>query len=152
MEVISLILLVLILSCSHSKGQTYGSVTTTTSTNFLLFSGTTNAYANTPAGTPATNTFTILPPSEFIVLTNVVNTNEVFYGGVYMQVPINLLTNCAGFSNLIYIGSISVNFTNGLPAGGIWSTNTTPAAGTVQFPAVFQANNGIYTNGIYANP
>lgn len=124
----------------------YGGVTVTSTTNFVVFTGTTNAYPG------VTNTITITPPSEYIVLTNVVNTNEVFTGSVYIQVPQALLTNFNGFSNLLFIGSISQSFTNGLPAGGIWTTSTTPVSGSISFPLVFQANNGIYTNGIYANP
>ena len=149
---LNLLLLALLLCCQKSDGGTYGGVTVTSSTNFLLWTGTTNAYANTPAGIVATNTFTILPSSEYVVLTNVVSTNEIFIGSVYMQVPVLSLTNFPGWSNMLFVGSISNNFTNGLPAGGIWTTQTVPVAGTLQFPAVLQANNGIYTNGIYANP
>ena len=149
---IALMAFLLVTGSFKADGQTYGSTTTTTTTNFLVFTGTTNSYAYTSAGTPASNSFTIYPSSEYIVLTNIVSTNETFVGGVYVQVPVNLLTNCAGFSNLIYVGSISYGFSNGLPSGGIWSTNTVPVSGTLTFPTVFQAANGIYTNGIYCKP
>lgn len=125
---------------------TYGTVTVTSTTNFLNWTGVTNAYGS------VTNTFSITPPSEFIILTNVVSTNEIFVGSVYAQVPQALLTNFPGYSNLLFIGSISNSFASGLPSGGIWSTTTTPVAGSLSFPLVLQANNGIYTNGIFANP
>lgn len=131
---------------SSTFAGSYGGITVTSTTNYLLFTGTTNAYSG------ITNTFTVSPPSEYIVLTNVVNTNEVFTGSVYIQVPQALLTNFPGFSNLLFIGSISQSFTNGLPAGGVWSTSTTPVAGSLTFPLILQANNGIYTNGIFAQP
>jgi hypothetical protein len=131
-----------------AAAQSYGTVSTVT--NYLTWTGTTNTAAIGPSGSPATNVWTMIPASTFIQLTNVVSTNETFTGGVYVQVPVALLTNFPGYSNLLYIGSVSQSFSNGLPAGGIWSTTTVPTAGSVAFPVILQAANGIYTNGIFA--
>lgn len=145
MKKLSLIALVAALLCfSFTARAQYGGIVSSTVTNFILFTGTTNANAL------VTNTVTVTAPSKYIVLTNVVNTNQVFTGSVYMQIPQNLLTNFTGFSNLVLIGSISQTFTTGLPSGGIWSTTTPPVSGSVSFPLILQANNGIYTNGIFA--
>ena len=132
------------LAAVTASAGSFGSVTVTSTTNYINFTGVTNASAG------ITNTFVVTPPPVFISLTNVVNTNETFVGGVYIQVPQNLMTNYAGYSNLIYIGSVTQSFSGGLPAGGIWTTTTTPVSGSVAFPMIMQANNGIYTNGIFA--
>lgn len=128
----------------------FGNISVSTSTNFVLFTGITNAAATDSAGNPLTNTWTFYPPSSYVVVTNVVNTNEVLVGSVYLQVPANLMTNFPGYSNLLFIGSFSQSFSNGLPAGGVWSTNTVPTPGSLPFPVILNANNGIYTNGIFA--
>jgi hypothetical protein len=149
-SLLSVLACLLSLNLSAQTNGTFGGVTTTTTTNFILWTGITNAPATSPNGGLLTNAVLFTPPSKYVVLTNVVSTNETFTGSVYMQVPPNLLTNFPGYSNLIYIGSITQSFSNGLPTGGIWSTTTVPVSGSVSFPIIFQANNGIYTNGIFA--
>jgi len=156
MEVISLILLVLILSCSHSKGQTFGGITYTTTTNFLPVINGTNAYS-TGSGTGTntlTNVFSFFPPSKTVVIQGY-QSNETFIGSMYLQVPANLITNIPGtsFSNLVYIG----NFTNQFPNNvGNWATSTVPATVALPFPLVLGAiiqSNGVsamnYSNSIF---
>ena len=141
--------LILLIAVS-ARCQTYGSVST--STNYLYWTGNTNAPAySTSTGQPLTNIFTVTPGSVYIQLTNVVSTNETFTGSVYVQIPWNLLTNFPGaYSNMLFIGSVTQTFTNGLPANSVWATNTTPTPGTFATPVIFQASNGTWTNGIYA--
>ena len=148
MKKLFLVLLATLSLMLPAAAQSYGTVSTVT--NYLTWTGTTNAPAISPSGTALTNVWSMTPGSIFIQLTNVVSTNQTFTGGVYVQVPVALMTNFPGYSNLIYIGSVSQSFAGGLPASGIWSTTTVPTAGSVAFPVILQAANGIYTNGIFA--
>ncbi len=143
------ILIYLLLLCLPARAQ-FGGVTTTTATNFVVWTGNTNA-PMTYNGTPATNIWTLTPPSKYIVLTNVLSTNEVFIGSIYIQIPLNLLTNFAGYSNLVLIGTVTNSFAlpGGVPGNGVWSTNTIPVAGSVPFPIILGASNGTWTNGIF---
>ena len=145
-KIIALTFALLLAASFTASAQSYGGIVTSSTTNFLVWTGQTNAY------TATTNTFSFPPPSEYIVLTNVVSTSEVFTGAVYVQIPQSLLVSFPGYSNMIYIGSITQSFAGGLPAAGIWSTSTIPVAGSFALPIVLQAGNGIWTNGIYAKP
>ena len=144
----SLLILAALAIALPAAAQSYGGVSTVT--NYLTWTGITNAPALNSSGVQMTNVVTVTPSSVFVQLTNVVSTNETFTGSVYIQVPVAQLTNFPGYSNLLFIGSVSQSFSNGLPDAGIWNTTTVPTSGSVSFPVILQAANGIYTNGIYA--
>lgn len=134
-----LILALLLLACFNAaRAQTFGSgVPITGVTNVPLIS----------AGAPVTNINYIVLPGKTIQLSGVGNTNDVFIGSFYLQIP-GYTNTSLGLTNLYWLASVTNSFLGGTN-NGTWTTNTPTVALPVSMPMYMGANIGTNSVTIY---